>query len=189
MQLRQGGNGLIRPVFAITVGAEWCTEAARAADLTFANEVEVIRLASSICKATSKAAPEDYEAAMAVIARWKHKGWMIGTRSSKGVGCIGSKSDAGLFQVPVPQVSPEEFVDDVGAGDAFMGGFLEAIWQPLAALAQEEAVDSAETAGKRKLEDIALASRLTVDNMKDAVRAGITAAGACIRCSGCQFKE
>jgi len=185
--------GRILPMFAITVGAEWCTdiacvqEAARSADFTFANEVEVIHLASSVCKAASKPAPETYEDAMAVIARWKQRGWMIGTRGSKGVGCIRSKSDTSLFQVPVPPVSPEEFVDDVGAGDSFMGGFLEAIWQSLAALAQEETVDSSESAGKRKLEDVPLASKLTDDNMKDAVRAGITAAGACIRCSGCQF--
>jgi len=209
-------QGRILPMFAITVGAEWCTdiacvqEAARSADFTFANEVEVIHLASSVCKAASKPAPETYEDAMAVIARWKQRGWMIGTRGSKGVGCIRSKSakfsagcvtaatrhhissfafskDTSLFQVPVPPVSPEEFVDDVGAGDSFMGGFLEAIWQSLAALAQEETVDSSESAGKRKLEDVPLASKLTDDNMKDAVRAGITAAGACIRCSGCQF--
>eukprot|EP00439_Symbiodinium_sp_Y106_P032911 s615_g3.t3 len=160
--------GRILPMFAIT-------EAARSADFTFANE------------AASKPAPETYEDAMAVIARWKQRGWMIGTRGSKGVGCIRSKSDTSLFQVPVPPVSPEEFVDDVGAGDSFMGGFLEAIWQSLAALAQEETVDSSESAGKRKLEDVPLASKLTDDNMKDAVRAGITAAGACIRCSGCQF--
>ena len=73
-------QGRILPIFAITVGAEWCTdiacvqepsklprrscqfvkaiasllpvqEAARSADFTFANEVEAIHLASSVCKA------------------------------------------------------------------------------------------------------------------------------------------
>jgi len=118
---------------------------------------------------------------------------MIGTRGSKGVGFIGSVSETGVpVQVPVPPVAPEEFVDDVGAGDAFLGGFVESMWQKLAVLAaatEMSDTSQATSGGKRKMEELPLSSKLTEKDMKDAVFAGIAAAGACIRCSGCQFPK
>eukprot|EP00913_Durusdinium_trenchii_P029615 g27759.t1 len=114
-------GGQILPAFAMTVGAEWCTEleavqaAARSADFTFANEAEVLHLASSVCKAGGQAPPADYESAMSVIAQWKERGWMIGTRGSMGVGYIRA-SESQVHTVPVSRVPPEEFVDDVGEG-------------------------------------------------------------------------
>eukprot|EP00931_Biecheleriopsis_adriatica_P050332 TRINITY_DN29133_c0_g1_i1.p1 TRINITY_DN29133_c0_g1~~TRINITY_DN29133_c0_g1_i1.p1 ORF type:complete len:441 (-),score=117.15 TRINITY_DN29133_c0_g1_i1:26-1297(-) len=197
-------GGKIFPVFAMTVGAEWCTglpsvqAAARSADFVFANEAEVMQLASSICKATDQqaVAAGDYEGAMRVIARWKERGWMIGTRGSKSVGCILSAADPkALLSVPVPAAPKDEFVDDVGAGDAFMGGFLVAIWQSLAALCPAAAEGSADaeqaegTSRKRKREDVPLVEQLTESDVEAAVKAGITVAGACIRCSGCQFSS
>jgi len=187
-------GGHIIPALAMTVGAEWCTElepvqaTARAADFTFANEAEVLHLASTICKAARQSAPSDYDAAMLVIARWKERGWMIGTRGSRGVGYIGV-ADSQVRSLPVPPVPPEEFKDDVGAGDAFMGGFIESIWQALHVLAQEAGSPSpsAPEGRKRKLEDTPLVDDLKDADIQDAVRSGITAAAACIRCSGCQF--
>jgi len=188
--------GQIVPALAMTVGAEWCTElepvqaAARSADFTFANEAEVMHLASSICKASSKPVAPDYDAAMLVIAKWKERGWMIGTRGSKGVGYI-HVTDGEVRMLQVPPVPPEEFKDDVGAGDAFMGGFVEAIWQRLHALAKGAGnpyPSEAAKGRKRKLEeDASLVDGLKSADIEDAVRGGITAAAACIRCSGCQF--
>ncbi|CAK9036833.1 Adenosine kinase 2 (AK 2) (Adenosine 5'-phosphotransferase 2) [Durusdinium trenchii] len=181
-------GGQILPAFAMTVGAEWCTEleavqaAARSADFTFANEAEVLHLASSVCKAGGQAPPADYESAMSVIAQWKERGWMIGTRGSMGVGYIRA-SESQVHTVPVSRVPPEEFVDDVGAGDALMGGFLASIWQRLQELARATGKFEGR---KRKLEGH-LTDDVTRKDIQDAVSAGITAAAACVRCSGCQF--
>ncbi|CAJ1346397.1 unnamed protein product [Effrenium voratum] len=188
-----GSGGTVTPIFAMTVAAEWCAKlppvkaAAHSADFTFANEAEVMSLASVIAAESSQCAPTDYNAAMLVIAKWKERGWMIGTRGGRGVGFIKAGPEpAEPLTVPVPPVPAEEFVDDVGAGDAFMGGFMEAIWQALAGMTNAT-TSRPEGSRKRKLEDLDLLSSISDGHVQDAVQAGITAAAACIRCSGCQF--
>mmetsp|Transcript_21377 Transcript_21377/g.54484 ORF Transcript_21377/g.54484 Transcript_21377/m.54484 type:complete len:428 (-) Transcript_21377:23-1306(-) len=169
-------------VFAMTVSAEWCChqpavqDMARTADLMFGNEPETIELATSLAEKGRGTKPGSFEEAVATVARWKPQGWVIATRGAKSVEALHSSSSEPPLFVPVERVPAEEFVDDVGAGDAFMGGFCAVLWQRAAALPPDS--------GK-----VGLADRMSPDDVKAAMVGGIRAASAAVRCVGCQFGE
>ncbi|CAE8646857.1 unnamed protein product [Polarella glacialis] len=172
----------VRPILAVTVGANWCTRlpavqaAARVADFTFANEGEVMELAAALCEASGSPVAVDFDAAMAVIARWKERGWMIGTRGGKSVGCFLAAAEPGKpLSIAVPHMPREEFVDDVGAGDAFMGGFMAATWQRLAVLALSgssttDGASNGPDSGKRRREEDTLVDQLEVADIEEKLR-------------------
>lgn len=170
---RSGGVGEAaqRPLLAFALSAQWCTslpivqEIARIADFVFGNEPEMVALAKAI-----GAGELPSEAALAHVAAWKAQGLVVATRGSKSVGlCRAGARGAAPLEVPVPALPPEEFVDDVGAGDSFMGGFLAAAWQCLA------------LGGGVTPQD------LTDGQLVEAAKVGISTAGAVLRTVGCQF--
>lgn len=130
----------VRPLLAVSMSAEWCCsnqamqEVARGADILFANEPETKRLAETIQGNEGKTIA-DSEEALRMVARWKNSGIVIVTRGSESVLAIKAgevdKDGAVPVVVPVPKIPPDEYVDDVGAGDSFMGGFLADIWMKL----------------------------------------------------------
>eukprot|EP00933_Yihiella_yeosuensis_P028078 TRINITY_DN2188_c1_g1_i2.p1 TRINITY_DN2188_c1_g1~~TRINITY_DN2188_c1_g1_i2.p1 ORF type:complete len:405 (-),score=73.88 TRINITY_DN2188_c1_g1_i2:80-1294(-) len=183
------------PILAVTVGAKWCSHlpsvqaAAKCADFLFANEDEILELATVICKDTGKEpiADGDHGAAMKVLAQWKPKGWIIGTRGSKSVCFLRAAADPSpVTSVPVPPLPKEEFVDDVGAGDSFMGGFMVSAWQRLAAIAASSNTSVTDDSKKRKREE-PLVDQLEAKDLEAAVHAGTATAAQCLRSSGCQF--
>jgi len=172
-----------RPLLALTVGAQWCTrlpavqEVARAADFVFANEPETLELAAAV--APSEQAGRSFEEALAGIAEWKQRGWMVATRGARSVGALRVRSKEPPVLVPVQPIDPAKFVDDVGAGDAFMGGFLVTVWRLLAAKASEECRPQGKAA----------AELLAANDVEEACRAGIATAAAVVQCAGAQFPE
>lgn len=168
-------DGSPRPLLALTVGAQWCTglpavqAVARAADFVFANEPETIALAEAVAPREGPA--RNFDAALADVARWKERGWMIGTCGPRAVGAMPAGASGASVTVPVTPIEPAKFVDDVGAGDAFMGAFLAMAWELLASQAQ------------------GASALLTADDVKAACDAGIAAAAAVVQCSGAQFPQ
>lgn len=139
-------DGGPRPLLALAISAEWCCrlpaiqDLARTADFLFANQPEIEELAASLREsgafAQASASKESTmlpkslsisECAITAVAQWKANGWVIATRGSRSVGFMRAGGEEALM-VPVPRLPPEEFVDDVGAGDSFMGGFLGTAW-------------------------------------------------------------
>lgn len=199
------GGGTQRPLLAVGIGANWCArvpavqEALRLADFAFANESEVFDLASAISEKQSAAAPTDFNDALATIARWKESGWMIGTRGSETVGAVKASQDPAppLF-VPVSPVPQEKFVDDVGAGDAFMGGFVVAAWQRIeeALIAQslkfsvpEEDKENGDRKRLRAEESIRAVDLLGKADIEACAKVGIAVAATVIQQVGCQFPK
>eukprot|EP00420_Gonyaulax_spinifera_P014622 CAMPEP_0197904406 /NCGR_PEP_ID=MMETSP1439-20131203/58005_1 /TAXON_ID=66791 /ORGANISM="Gonyaulax spinifera, Strain CCMP409" /LENGTH=152 /DNA_ID=CAMNT_0043525599 /DNA_START=1 /DNA_END=456 /DNA_ORIENTATION=+ len=125
-----GDAGVARPILALTVGAHWCCrvpavqEIASVADFVFSNEPEVAELAAAIAgqedAAASGAGAGGFEAALTAVASWKRRGWMVATRGGGSLGAVKAQSSGRPLLVPVDPLAPEKFVDDVGAGDAFM---------------------------------------------------------------------
>mmetsp|Transcript_98204 Transcript_98204/g.204830 ORF Transcript_98204/g.204830 Transcript_98204/m.204830 type:complete len:455 (-) Transcript_98204:139-1503(-) len=225
--------GKVRPTIALAASAEWCCgipvvqELAQKADFLFANQPEIEELARQLRSAgkireDAKFSAKDggavdhdlaSEEAVIDIARWKPHGWVIATRGSKSVAFLKSGSSEQATLVPVPRLPPDEFVDDVGAGDSFMGGFLVTAWQTMterAGLSEDppacksllETVYTCCTSRQHRepilLDKDELATALQEDpagtllsaaDIEAACLAGITTAGACLRCVGCQFPK
>merc|ERR1719461_596366 len=104
---------------------------------------------------------------------------MIATHGGQSLGAIRAQSEGGPMRVPVEPLAPENFVDDVGAGDAFMGGFLAATWMRLASLGRG--------AGKENEAVGGMVSLLSDADIEAAAKAGSSVARAVLQHVGCQF--
>lgn len=186
------GGGSARPLLAVSLSAMWCVglppvqAAGKASDFVFGNEGEIFALAAVLPEGSALPA-DDFGAAMSHIAKWKESGLIVATRGSKSVCAIrAGPVPSKLYSVPVPPVPLEEFVDDVGAGDAFLGAFLACAWQTLAK-ALASAPEGEGNGKKRKHEEDSAADLLTAEDIEAAAKAGIHTAAAVLRCVGAQF--
>jgi len=199
-------------LLALSVAAEWCCSIpavqalSKHADFLFANEPEIFALAAALARAgeVPEAPGGDALAALRAVAGWKGRGWVVATRGAKSVVFVRAARAGPAptpVSVPVPRLPPEEFVDDVGAGDSFMGGFLLHAWQRLAAVQAGQGArgapsacmsfvarccspTSTERCGAEAEQGGAHA--LSEADLEAAAKAGIAAAAACLRCVGCQ---
>merc|ERR1711879_871536 len=80
---------------------------------------------------TSGSADEAFQRALEDIASWKQQGLLVGTCGSRSVGVVKAGSQGSPLFVPVQKIEPAKYVDDVGAGDAFLGAFLVTVLQTL----------------------------------------------------------
>jgi len=190
---RKGGEGAAR-LLAFAISAQWCCglpvvqTIARSADFIFANEPEILELAAKLRSAgsISEETPEgDSVAAMAAVARWKERGWVVVTRGSKSVAAMAA-AGARPLEVPVRRIPSEEVVDDVGAGDSFMGGFLAEAWRRLAS-AEGRAEAAPPGRARSRSPRRAPASGLSEADVEAAAKVGIAAAAQCLRSMGCNF--
>lgn len=205
-------EGGLRPLVAVTVSAEWCCslpevqEFAQAADFLFANEPEVKALAEALH--LRGVAQDIQECPITAVARWKGTGWIIATRGAQSVGALkASTAVSGIkpMWVPVPRLPADEFADDVGAGDSFMGGFLASVWRSIAlrsgageqrqaawwmpkaflCCANRESVPK--TWEEKAFAEDPAGTLLEAADVEDACRAGVATASDCCRSVGCTF--
>lgn len=185
-------KGSVRPAIALTVGAEWCCgipvvqNAARAADIVFGNEAEFLHLSSKVSPNVAhnaECAAQNSRAALVTLGLWKSQGWLVMTRGSKEVLAIRASSGAcasDVICVSVPPLNHSQIADDVGAGDAFMGGFLASLWVKV-----EEAMTNV----------VGDAQGLSVDGLisgaivEQSIRAGNSTAAFALTGVGCQFPK
>jgi len=134
-----------RLALAVTLGAEWCCgipavqNAAKKADILFGNEAEFLKLCSAVGasnedmekNSSNMSAWQTARNALAKLALWKGQGILVMTRGAQEVLALRAHADVreeDVRSVPVPPLRRSDIVDDVGAGDAFMGGFLASLW-------------------------------------------------------------
>merc|ERR1712107_360886 len=128
------------------------------------------------------------EQAILTVAWWKARagkcGWIIMTRGSKEVLAVyacESASRAGLLRLAVPPIDASQIIDDVGAGDAFMGGFLACMWTQL--------VEHSEGLSQPSKQDLNVRSTPAAAEVERAVRAGISTAAFALTGAGCHFPQ
>merc|ERR1712039_1159693 len=121
--------------------------------------------------------------ALVTLGLWKRCGWLVMTRGSKEVLAIRAGSNVGaadVICVAVPPLNHSQIADDVGAGDAFMGGFLACLW---AKVTEQLSICKISAPGSRGSDLISDAI------VQDAIRAGNSTAAFALTGVGCQFPK